>query len=291
MFPTPGLNADAAGIGWRHPHHAELLALRPALGFIEVHAENFFGEGGAALALLAEAGTHWPLSLHGVGLGLGSAVGLDPAHLDQLARLVQRVQPAMVSDHACFARARQVPGGPVLHANDLLPIAHTDAALALMVRHVTQVQERLRRPMLIENISACVRWADDTWAEPDFFNALAQRSGCGILLDLNNLVVNALNANLDPVATACAWVDRIDPRCVGEIHLAGHADLGDIVIDDHGSPVPPAVWQVYAHTLRRLGPRPTLIEWDTDLPPLSVLLAQAQHAQLCMGRTRHPLTA
>jgi uncharacterized protein (UPF0276 family) len=279
MFPAPGLNAHGVGIGWRQPHHAELLAQRPSLGFIEVHAENFFGAGGAALNLLSQAGEHYPLSLHGVGLGLGSAAGLDPWHLGQLAALVQRSQPALVSDHAAFARAPLRAGGAVLHANDLLPIAFTEASLALMVRHVTQVQERLRRPMLVENISACVRWADDTLTEPAFFNTLARRSGCGLLLDLNNLVVNALNADLDPVVAACAWVDQIDPAIVGEIHLAGHADLGDIVIDDHGSVVPPAVWAVYAHALRRLGPRPTLIEWDTDVPALTVLLGEAAQAR------------
>jgi uncharacterized protein (UPF0276 family) len=279
MFSAPGLKPQSVGIGWRHPHHAELLAQRPSLGVIEVHAENFFGAGGAALQLLAQAGEHYPLSLHGVGLGLGSAAGLDPWHLDQLAALVQRSQPVLVSDHACFARAPLQAGGAVLHANDLLPIAFTDASLALMVRHLTQVQERLRRPMLVENISACVRWADDTWAEPDFFNTLARRSGCGLLLDLNNLVVNALNADLDPVAAACAWVDAIDPHIVGEIHLAGHRDLGDIVIDDHGSGVPPSVWAVYAHALQRLGPRPTVIEWDTDVPELPVLLGEAAQAR------------
>jgi len=288
MFPSPGLNPNSVGIGWRHPHHAELLAQQPSLGFLEVHAENFFGAGGAALNLLAQAGEHYPLSLHGVGLGLGSAAGLDPWHLAQLAALVQRSQPALVSDHASFARAPLQAGGAVLHANDLLPIAFTEASLAVMVRHVTQVQERLRRPMLVENISACLRWADDTLAEPQFFNALAQRSGCGLLLDLNNLVVNALNADLDPVAAACAWVDAIDPSIVGEIHLAGHADLGEIVIDDHGSEVSPDVWAVYAHTLQRLGPRPTLIEWDTDVPALRVLLGEAEQARamqrtLCRG--------
>ncbi len=272
--PTP------VGIGWRQPHYRELLERLPALDFVEVHSENFFAEGGAALALLGEAREHYPVSLHGVGLALGSAVGLDPWHLGQLAALVERVQPVRVSDHASFARVAMPGDGPVLHGSDLLPIAFTDASLDLMVAHVQQVQERLKRPLLVENISAYLRWEDDHLAEPEFFNALARRSGCGLLLDVNNLVVNSLNRGVaDPVADACAWVDMIDPGIVGEVHLAGYNDEGPLVIDDHGSTVHPPVWQVYRHAMQRLGPRPTLIEWDTELPSLDVLLGEAQRAQ------------
>lgn len=271
--------AERTGIGLRLAHAAELLARSPALGFVEVHSENYFGDGGGALAMLGAARTHWPVSLHGVGLGLGSAAGLDPWHLDKLAALVARVDPVRVSDHAAFCRAPRSPGGPVLHGADLLPVAFTEASLALMARQVIQVQERLRRPMLVENISAYVAWADDTLAEPDFFNALCRQTGCGLLLDLNNLVVNALNrGSREPVADACRWVDRIAAHTVGEIHLAGYNDRGDLVIDDHGSQVRDGVWQVYRHTLRRLGARPTLIEWDTELPALDVLLAEAAKA-------------
>jgi uncharacterized protein len=225
-----------------------------------------------------------------VGLALGSAVGLDPWHLDQLAHLVERMQPLRVSDHACFARAPVRVGGPVVHGSDLLPIAFTDASLDLMVTHVQQVQDRLQRPMLVENLSAYLRWEDDRLAEPEFFNALARRSGCGLLLDVNNLVVNSLNRGAaDPVADACGWVDALDAGIVGEIHLAGFKDEGARVIDDHGSPVHEPVWQVYRHALRRLGPLgslgpqpiPTLIEWDTDVPALDVLLGEARRAQAC----------
>ncbi|MBT9594682.1 MAG: DUF692 domain-containing protein [Vitreoscilla sp.] len=268
------------GIGWRAPHYRELLTLVPALDFIEVHSENFFGDGGAAWALLGQAREHYPVSLHGVGLALGSAEGLDPWHLDQLARLVERVQPVRVSDHASFARVARPGGGPVVHGSDLLPIAFTDASLDLMVEHVQQVQERLRRPILVENLSAYLRWEDDHLAEPEFFNALARRSGCGLLLDVNNLVVNALNrCASDPTAQACAWVDALDTGIAGEIHLAGYNDAGPLVIDDHGSPVHDTVWPVYRHALRHLGPVPSLIEWDTDLPALGVLLAEAQRAR------------
>lgn len=274
------------GIGLRQPHYTELLEQRPALGFVEVHSENFFADGGAALAVLREAREHYPVSLHGVGLSLGSAVGLDPWHLDRLARLVEHIEPVRVSDHASFARAPARHGGPVLHGNDLLPLAFTQASLAIMVANVSQVQDRLKRPLLVENLSAYLAWADRDFSEPEFFNALARRSGCGVLLDVNNLVVNALNEGaVDPVASACAWVDALDPQAVGEIHLAGYHDLGDIVIDDHGSRVHEPVWQVYRHAIRRLGPRPTLVEWDTDLPSLEVLLGEAQAAEQVMG---HP---
>jgi uncharacterized protein (UPF0276 family) len=271
------------GIGLRQPHYEQMLRERPASSFVEVHSENFFADGGAALAVLHQAREHWPVSLHGVGLSLGSAAGLDAWHLERLARLVERIEPVRVSDHACFARAAPEAGAPVLHANDLLPLARTEAALDILAANVQQVQERLKRPMLVENLSAYLRWADDSLAEPEFFNLLARRCGCALLLDLNNLVVNALNDGTDAVAAACAWVDAIDPAIVGEIHLAGYHDAGDIVIDDHGSRVHDGVWQVYRHALRRLGPRPTLIEWDTNLPELAVLLDEARLAALAQA--------
>jgi uncharacterized protein len=274
-----------AGIGLRQAHYAALLAddaPAAALGFVEVHSENFFADGGAALGVLHAARARWPVSLHGVGLGLGSAAGVDEAHLQRLAGLVQRIDPVRVSDHACFARAPRHQNGPVLHGSDLLPIAFTEAALHILVANVQQVQDRLHRPILVENLSAYLQWADDSMAEPDFFNQLVQRSGCGLLLDVNNLVVNALNVRRDEnwaVQTACAWIDKIDASSVGEIHLAGYQDLGDIVIDDHGSCVHAPVWQVFAHALKRLGPKPTLVEWDTALPTLDVLLQEAHCAQ------------
>lgn len=274
------MDLATTGIGWRQPHYRELLERRPALGFLEVHSENFFGEGGAALALLCEARAHYELSLHGVGLALGSAAGLDPWHLDQLAALADRVQPVRVSDHASFARVALPGRAEPLHGSDLLPIAFTEASLDLMVEHVQQVQERLKRPMLVENISAYLAWEDDTLAEPEFFNRLACRSGCGLLLDVNNLVVNSLNRGAaDPVAEACAWIDAIDAGAVGEIHLAGYDDSGPLVIDDHGSQVHPPVWQVYRHAVARLGRVPTLVEWDTAVPALDVLLGEARRAE------------
>lgn len=266
------------GIGWRQPHYEALLAERPALGFIEVHSENFFADGGLTLAVLDAGREAYPVSLHGVGLGLGSAAGLDDWHLERLARLVDRVQPGWVSDHACFARV-----GSGLHAGDLLPIPFTDESLALLARHLDQVQQRLGRRMLVENISAYVGWAGDTLAEPEFFNELTRRTGCGLLLDVNNLFVNARNAGLGPDAAAdeaMRWVDAIRPGSVGEFHLAGHCELDDgLVIDDHGSRVRDGVWRAYAHAVQRHGPTPTLIEWDTAVPELGVLLAEAERAR------------
>ena len=275
------------GIGLRQPHCAQVLAEVPVLGFVEVHSENYFADGGAALAVLREARSHYALSLHGVGLALGSAAGLDAWHLDRLARLVERIEPVRVSDHACFARAALGTGGAVAHANDLLPIAFTDETLAVMTANVMQVQERLRRTLLVENLSSYVSFADDSMSEAEFFVQLARRTGCGMLLDVNNLMVNALNAQAtDAVAACCAVVDALPRGLVGEIHLAGYADDGGLVIDDHGSRVRDGVWAVYAHAVRRFGAVPTLVEWDTDLPPFEVLLGEAQQAADMIARVR-----
>ena len=275
-----------AGIGWRHPHYAELLQTLPALDFLEVHSENFFGDGGAALAVLAQARTHYAVSLHGVGLALGSAAGVDDDHLDQLAQLVQRIEPVRVSDHACFARASL--GGHTVHAADLLPIPFNDDALAVLCTNVQRVQDRLRRPLLVENLSAYLGFASSDRAEPEFLTALAQRTGCQLLVDVNNLYVNALNARIagdtaDAVQACRNWLDAIPPGIVGEIHVAGHSHLkdehGDIVIDDHGARVCDAVWQIHAHAQRRFGPVPVLVEWDTGVPDLSILLQEAATAR------------
>ncbi|MFM8900890.1 MAG: DUF692 domain-containing protein [Burkholderiales bacterium] len=284
-------SSSCIGIGWRQPHYAELLRQPPPLAFLEVHSENFFAPGGAALAVLRQARASYPLSLHGVGLSLGSACGLDAWHLDRLADLVAAVEPVRVSDHACFARAPLRQGGPIVHGNDLLPVAFTNDALSIMVANVSQVQDRLKRPILVENLSAYLAWADDAIAEPEFFNELTRRTGCGLLLDVNNLVVNALNGGQEPVQAAQRWVNALRPGIVGEIHLAGYADSGDLVIDDHGSRVHPPVWQAYSHAIEVLGPVPTLVEWDTDIPPLATLLEEAALAEQVIaasGASRSP---
>ena len=260
-----------AGIGWRHPHTAALLEQRPALAFIEVHSENFFGAGGAALAVLARARAHYPVSLHGVGLALGSAAGIDPWHLDQLSALVERIEPVRVSDHACFARGALA--GETVHAADLL----------------------------VENLSAYLRFASSDRHETEFLVALARRTGCQLLVDVNNIYVNALNAQIaglcdDPLAEAAGWLDSIAPTVVGELHLAGHTRVRrtgedgdtDTVIDDHGSRVGAPVWALYRHALARFGAVPTLIEWDTDIPPLAVLLDEAASAERCAAEALAP---
>jgi uncharacterized protein (UPF0276 family) len=267
-----------AGIGLRQPHYEAVIEGAPPLGFVEVHSENFFAEGGAALAVLRAARERYEVSLHGVGLGLGSAAGVDPWHLDKLARLVERIAPVRVSDHASFARAA-APGQAAWHANDLLPIAFSEASLDILCANVARVQDRLKRSILVENISAYLSFDDDRLPEPAFFAALARRTGCGLLLDVNNLMVNALNAAADDPLSACtAFIDALPAGIAGEIHLAGYCETGDIVIDDHGSRVRAEVWSVYRHALRRFGPLPTLIEWDTDVPPLPVLLDEAGQA-------------
>ena len=277
------------GIGWRHPHYAQLLEQRPALDFLEVHSENFFAAGGAALAVLERGRSCYPVSLHGVGLSLGSAVGLDTWHLDQLAALVERIDPVRVSDHASFARGG-FSGGPV-HAADLLPLPFTGEALDLLCANVQRVQDRLQRRFMVENLSAYLQWKtppEQALTEPEFLNALARRTGCSLLVDVNNIYVNALNAQsagqcADPLLACREWLSQIAPEAVAELHLAGHCRVsdahGDIVIDDHGSRVCPEVWELYRHAIRCFGSVPTLMEWDTDIPTLDILLEEASRAR------------
>lgn len=279
---TAPAHAAPVGIGWRHPHYGELLETLPPLDFIEVHSENFFAEGGAAIAVLRQGRAHYPVSLHGVGLALGSAVGIDAWHLDQLARLVEQIEPIRVSDHACFARGL-VADQPV-HAADLLPIPFNAAALDVLCTNVQRVQDRLKRQLLVENLSAYVSFDSSDQPETEFLNALTRRTGCGLLVDVNNIYVNALNEQLagrsaNPLTACMQWVDAIAPASVGELHLAGHINMGDVVIDDHGSRVCDAVWQIYRHAQARFGNVAALIEWDTDVPPLSVLLEEAAMAK------------
>ncbi|AOF86573.1 hypothetical protein BSY239_2970 [Hydrogenophaga sp. RAC07] len=273
------------GIGWRHPHHAELLQRQPALDFIEVHSENFFAPGGAARAVLRQGREHYPVSLHGVGLSLGSATGIDEAHLDRLAALVAEIEPVRVSDHACFARGSlSSRPGHAVHASDLLPTPFTREALDAMCANVQRVQDHLQRPIAVENLSAYLRWQANEMGEPEFLNQLARRTGCHLLVDVNNIYVNGLNDRLqgslrEPLAACRDWLEALEPDAVAELHLAGHVDCGDIVIDDHGSRVVPAVWSLYRHALERFGAVPTLIEWDTDVPDLQVLLDEAATAR------------
>lgn len=279
-------DAPEVGIGWRAPHQRALLEQRPALDFIEVHAENFFASNAATRAPLLKARESYDLSLHGVGLSLGSAEGIDPWHLDRLATLVAETAPRFISEHASFARGAWQ--GRTVHAADLLPLPFTHEALDVLCANVQRVQERLRRPIAVENLSAYLSWPEADFDEAGFLTELSRRSGCHLLVDVNNLVVNALNdqraGRIDaPLPAVRRWLDAIPPDCVSELHLAGHHDRGDLVIDDHGSRVHATVWQAYRHAMARFGAVPTLIEWDTDIPALDVLLDEAATAR-SLGR-------
>jgi uncharacterized protein (UPF0276 family) len=260
---------EGVGVGLRHAHYAEFLAAIPAVDWVEVHSENYFGDGGYDLHVLETVRRDLPVSLHGVGLGLGSAVPLDTAHLARLKRLCERIEPAVVSEHLCWGAT---PNG-TLH--DLLPMPLSEASLDHLCARVAQMQDVLRRPVLIENVSTYVRFREDTLCETAFLAELARRTGCGVLLDVNNLYVNQCNHGEDALAAMRALL----PEVVGEIHLAGHRVMPVAVIDDHGSRVAPAVWSLYEAALQRFGAVPTLIEWDTDIAPLDVLLDEAHRAR------------
>ena len=253
------------GIGLRHAHYEAFMAGPPDVDWVEVHSENYFGDGGYDLHVLETVRRDLPVSLHGVGLGLGSAVPLDEAHLARLARLVERIEPAVVSEHLCWAASAQ----GALH--DLLPMPLTQASLDHLAARVAQMQDSLGRAVLIENVSTYIRFRGDAYSEAEFLASLAQRTGCGVLLDVNNLYVNQCNHGEDALAAMAA----LPPHVVGEIHLAGHCVSAAAVIDDHGSRVAPAVWSLYEAALAQFGATPTLIEWDTAVPALDVLLDEA----------------
>jgi uncharacterized protein (UPF0276 family) len=269
------LSDTATGIGLRQPHYREVFERQPALGFVEVHSENFFLDGGAAMHALERARAAYPLSLHGVGLSLGSADALAEQHLGKLKRLVARIEPDLVSEHLCWG------GIDGWHANDLLPLPHTDESLSLMVDRVGRVQDTLKRPILVENLSAYVQFRDGTMSETAFLAELARRSGCGLLLDLNNLYVNAVNFGFD--ADAC--LVELPGAAIGEIHLAGHHVSEDCLIDTHDARVCSGVWALYERACARFGPKPTLIEWDAQLPALDVLLGEAKTAAVIARRS------
>jgi len=257
-----------AGIGLRSAHHAEFLARRPAVPWVEVHSENFFADGGAKLAVLDAVRQDYGLSLHGVGLSLGGADPLDREHLACLKRLVQRAEPALVSEHVAWGSA----GGVFL--NDLLPLPCTMAALRHTAARVAAVQDCLGRPILVENVSSYLQFEGAEMTEWEFLAGLAREAGCGILLDVNNIHVSAVNHGFD----ALDYLRGIPAALVGEIHLAGYTDAGDILIDTHSAPVSAPVWALYREALALLGPVPTLIEWDAELPALDRLLAEAASA-------------
>jgi uncharacterized protein (UPF0276 family) len=262
-----------AGIGLRAPHYRALLEEQPDVGFVEVHSENYFGAGGAPHHYLELARARYPLSLHGVGLSLGSADPLDRRHLANLKRLIERYEPALVSDHLCW---NSVDGR---YLNDLLPLPYTEETLGHFARRVDEAQEYLGRELLIENPSSYLQFRVSTIPEWEFLAEVARRSGCGILLDINNVYVSACNHGF----SADRYLAAMPRASIREFHLAGytvkHLPEGDILIDTHNALVHDAVWRLYGQAVARFGQVPTLIEWDTDLPELAVLVAEAHKAQ------------
>jgi uncharacterized protein (UPF0276 family) len=269
-----------AGIGLRAQHHEAVLAERPAVGWFEAHSENYFAEGGAQAHFLGAVRDLYPISLHGVGLSLGSADPLDRVHLAALRRLVRDLEPALVSEHASWSSVDGV------HFNDLLPLPWTEEALRHLVRRIGEVQDFLGRRILVENVSSYLQYRHSTLPEWEFMAALAVESGCGLLLDINNVYVSATNHDFDPLAYL-----RAIPACVvGEFHLAGHTRVRragrEILIDTHGTPVCRAVWRLYEFAVRHFGEVPTLIEWDTNLPSLARLTAEARRADRIRSEAR-----
>lgn len=268
------MEAGRAGIGLRTPHYQAMIETRPDVAFLEVHSENFFGDGGQPLKYLARFRQDYPISTHGVGLSLGSADALDREHLRKLKRLVDRIEPALVSEHLCWIGVN----GRFL--NDLLPLPYTTESLVHIVDRVSELQDYLQRDVMVENVSSYLEFAESSIPEWEFVREVSQRSGCRLLLDVNNIYVNATNHDFD----ARVYLDAIAPGSVGEIHLAGFEDAGDVLIDTHGSPVSDEVWRLYEYALQRFGNVPTLIEWDTDIPELAVLLGEAEKANHILGR-------
>lgn len=266
-----------AGIGLKDEHALPLLEGAAAVDFLEIHAENYFVAGGPRLRRLERLRERLPLSLHGVGLSIGGEAPLDEAHLDALAALLQRFEPRWFSEHLAWSSH----GGTWL--NDLLPLPYDDATLQRVCEHIDRVQTRLRRRMLLENPSSYVAYECSTWDEGAFIAEVVRRTGCGALLDVNNAYVSGVNHGRDP----WALIEALPVDAIGEIHLAGFAEdrdaAGDrMLIDHHGAPVDAAVWALYQRTLERLGPRPTLIERDNEVPALPVLAAEAAHARAAM---------
>lgn len=269
MFPWEKIALPArAGIGLRAPHYREMLSSLPDIAWLEIHGENYFCAGGQPLSVLQRLRAHYPLSVHCVGLSLGSIDLPQHAHLTQLKSLIERFAPDRVSDHLSWGA---VDGR---YFNDLLPLPFTDEALDVVCRNVCVVQEFLGRNMLVENVSSYLTYAHSTIPEWEFLAEVSRRTGCGILLDVNNIHVAAINHGFDPLL----YLNAIPPASVEEIHLAGFDDSGACLIDSHSRPVAAPVWALYAQAIEHFGRVPTLIEWDSDIPPLSVLLDEAAHA-------------
>ena len=266
-----------AGIGLRSVHYQDVLKTKPAIPWLEVHSENFFCDGGPTLQYLDAIRADYPLSLHGVGLSLGSMDTLNMEHLAKLKALAARCQPSLVSEHLSWS---SIAGR---FMNDLLPLPYTEEALKHIILRITQTQDYLGRRILIENLSSYLQYKHSTIPEWEFLAAVSRQTGCGILLDVNNIYVSAVNHEFDPYL----YIQSIPSEAILELHLAGFQDTGDCLIDTHGTTVSDAVWELYRHTLQVHGPKPSLIEWDTDIPALSVLLDEADKAQSLIEESQH----
>ncbi|RON12867.1 MNIO family bufferin maturase [Pseudomonas frederiksbergensis] len=273
MNPSSSGLPPRSGLGLKTEHFREVLGTQPDIGFFEVHAENYMVAGGPFHHFLGLIRAQYPLSLHGVGLSIGAEGPLDLQHLQRLAALIERYQPQSFSEHLAWSSH-----GPVF-LNDLLPLAYDAPTLNRVCEHIDQVQGTLKRPMLLENPATYLAFQRSTLDEADFISEVIRRTGCGLLLDVNNVYVSCINHQKDPLA----YIDALPLHAVGEIHLAGFAEdtdsLGDrLLIDDHGAPIDNAVWALYAQVLERVGPIATLIERDNQLPAFSVLHAEARQA-------------
>jgi uncharacterized protein (UPF0276 family) len=274
------LSADSSlgmgiGIGLRAPHYRALLEQRPKIDWLEIHSENYLDTGGWDAHVLQQLRQDYAISMHGVGMGIGSAQGFSLAHLERVRALVERIEPSLISEHLCWGAVGD------RHLNDLLPMPLTVEALDMVCERVERVQDLLKRRILLENVSTYLRFRDDAMSETQFLAAVADRTGCGILLDVNNLYVNLRNHGEDPIVA----MQAIAPHMVGEMHLAGHLVTDDAVIDHHGDRVAAPVWDLYRLALQRFGAVSTLIEWDTDIPALEVLLDEAQRAREIVAQT------
>lgn len=274
--PSPALTAlpDAPGVGYKPQHYSAILADPAPVQWLEIHAENYMGDGGRPIAQLKHLAERFPISLHGVGLSIGGEGPLDAAHLARLKTLSDWLQPASFSEHLAWS----THDGAYL--NDLLPLPFTDATLARVAAHIDEVQDTLGRRMLLENPSSYLAFAESTWSEPDFLRELVRRTGCGLLLDVNNVFISATNLGTDPHA----YVDAFPLEAVGEIHLGGHdADTDEhgapLLIDSHGTAIADPVWTLLDYVLGRAGPRPVLVEWDNDVPDWPVLADEARRAE------------
>ncbi|WOF75090.1 DUF692 domain-containing protein [Parvibaculaceae bacterium PLY_AMNH_Bact1] len=268
-----------AGVGLKADHYKRVLETKPDIGWFEVHPENYMGEGGSPHAYLSAIRQDYPLSLHGVGMSLGGVDPLDEDHLARFASLVERYQPALVSEHLAWATHQ----GDFL--NDLLPLPLTEEALNVMAEHVDHMQSALKRQVLVENPSTYLSFVGEVMEEPEFLVALADRTGCGLLLDVNNVFVSACNHGFDPRS----YIDSIPADLIGEVHVAGHAveeiNGAQLRIDDHGSAVVEDVWKLFGRLIDRVGPKPTLVEWDTNVPPWDVLKAEADKADALLKQS------